>query len=96
MAADDQIEVLIATGRLEHREVVAKAPRGRIPAHLRRREWMARKLRTKKGRAVYACDECDMRALGEQLGSECNRFYLNMRVIPQSGAIGRGRSCQGT
>ena len=45
--------VLIATGRLKHGEVVA-APRGRIPDGASLKERMARKLRTKTGRADYA------------------------------------------
>ncbi len=47
-------EAYIATGRLKHHERVAPAPTGRIPAGLSVKEKMARKLRTKKGRAEYA------------------------------------------
>ena len=47
-------EAYIATGRLKHNERVAPAPTGRIPAGLSVKEKMARKLRTKKGRAEYA------------------------------------------
>jgi hypothetical protein len=47
-------ETYIATGRLKHNERVAPAPTGRIPAGLSVKERMARKLRTKKGRAEYA------------------------------------------
>ncbi len=47
-------EVLAATGRQRHGEQFPKAPRGRIPKNATRRERMARKLRTKKGRADYA------------------------------------------
>jgi transposase len=53
--ADKGIDTYIATGRLKHAEWQASAPRGRPPAGLTRRERMARKLRTLKGRAVYAC-----------------------------------------
>ena len=48
------IDPLIATGRLRHGEEPPPAPRGRIPAGLSAKERMARKLRTKKGRAAYA------------------------------------------
>jgi hypothetical protein len=41
-------------GRLAHDEQVPPAPRGRIPASATLKERMARKLRTKPGRAVYA------------------------------------------
>jgi hypothetical protein len=47
-------EVLVATGRQRHGEQFPKAPRGPIPKNAARRERMARKLRTKKGRADYA------------------------------------------
>ncbi len=47
-------EFLIATGRLGHDEVVPPAPRGRIPNGLTPKQRMARKLRTKPGRAAYA------------------------------------------
>ena len=44
----------IATGRLKHHEQVPEAPKGRPPKDLTTKEKMARKLRTKKGRAAYA------------------------------------------
>jgi cytochrome c5 len=47
-------ETFMATGRLAHGEQVPAAPRGRIPASATPRERMARKLRTKPGRAAYA------------------------------------------
>lgn len=47
-------EAYIATGRMKHHEQVADAPRGRPPKDLTTKEKMARKLRTKKGRAEYA------------------------------------------
>jgi transposase len=48
------IDPYVATERLKHNEKVASAPRGRIPKGLSAKQRMARKLRTKKGRAVYA------------------------------------------
>jgi transposase len=48
------IDPHLATERLKHHEKVAAAPRGRIPADLSAKQRMARKLRTKKGRAMYA------------------------------------------
>jgi transposase len=44
----------MATGRLAHDEQVPPAPRGRIPANATLKERMARKLRTKPGRAAYS------------------------------------------
>jgi transposase len=48
------IEAYLATERLKHHEKVASAPRGRIPDGLSAKQGMARKLRTKKGREMYA------------------------------------------
>lgn len=48
------VDVLIATGRLTHGEKPAAAPRGRIPINATVKQRMARKLRTKPGRAGYA------------------------------------------
>ena len=48
------IDPYLATERLKHHEKVAAAPRGRIPGHLTAKQRMARKLRTKKGRELYA------------------------------------------
>ncbi|MFJ9691243.1 transposase [Kitasatospora sp. NPDC101183] len=46
-------ETFMATGRLGHDEQVPPAPRGRIPANATLKERMARKLRTKPGKAAY-------------------------------------------
>jgi transposase len=48
------IEAYLATERLKHHEKVALAPRGRIPDGLSAKQRMARKLRTKMGRLMYA------------------------------------------
>ena len=48
------IEASLATERLKHNEKVASAPRGRIPNGLSAKQRMARKLRTKVGREMYA------------------------------------------
>jgi len=54
LEANDRIEqAYIATGRLKHHEQVPDAPRGRPPKDLTTKEKMARKLRTKQGRAEY-------------------------------------------
>jgi transposase len=44
----------MATGRLAHDEQVPPAPRGRIPKDATGKQRMARRLRTKPGRAAYA------------------------------------------
>jgi transposase len=48
------IEPYLATERLKHHEKIAAAPRGRIPKDLSAKRRMARKLRTKVGREMYA------------------------------------------
>jgi len=48
------IDAYIATGRRKHGEAPLPAPRGRIPKGLTETERMARKLRTIKGRCIYA------------------------------------------
>ena len=48
------IDAYVAVRREHHSAPPAPAPRGRIPKGLSRRERMARKLRTKAGRAHYA------------------------------------------
>jgi hypothetical protein len=47
-------ETFMATGRLTHGEQPPAAPRGRIPTDATPKQRMARKLRTKRGRAAYA------------------------------------------
>lgn len=51
---DAEIDSYIATGRLKHNEPVPAAPRGPIPKDATPKQRMARKLRTKTGRAIYA------------------------------------------
>ena len=48
------IEAYLSTERLKHHEKLASAPRGRLPAGLSAKQRMARKLRKKKGRSMYA------------------------------------------
>ena len=51
--AEHGTDTFMATGRLHHDEQVPPAPRGRIPAGSTPKQRMARKLRTKPGRAAY-------------------------------------------
>lgn len=53
-AADQKLDVYIATGKIKHNEKVSPCPRGRPPDGLTVQARMARKLRTKKGRETYA------------------------------------------
>ncbi|MFF4796748.1 IS1182 family transposase [Streptomyces sp. NPDC001276] len=47
-------DTFMATGRLKHDEQVPPAPRGRIPKDATLKERMARKLRTRPGKAAYS------------------------------------------
>ena len=49
-----QIDPYVARGRVKHGEPLPPAPRGRPPAHLTTEQRMQRKLRTKRGKKVYA------------------------------------------
>jgi transposase len=51
---DHGTDTFMATGRLRHDEQVPPAPRGRIPGDATLKQRMARKLRTKPGKAAYA------------------------------------------
>lgn len=53
-ATEAGIDALIATGRMKHGETPPPAPRGRIPKDVTPKQRMARKLRTKNGKAAYA------------------------------------------
>ncbi len=50
----EQIDGYVATGRIKHGDQPLPAPRGRIPRDASLKERMGRKLRTLKGRAIYA------------------------------------------
>ena len=52
--AGGNLDALVATGRLTHDERVTAAPKGRIPKNATAKQRMARRLRTKAGRADYA------------------------------------------
>jgi len=54
ITAEHGLDPHIATGRFKHSEPQPPAPHGRIPTNATPKQRMARKLKTKKGRAVYA------------------------------------------
>jgi transposase len=78
--------VLIATGRLKHGEVVPAAPRGRIPNGTSLRERMARKLRTKPGRADYARRKAIVEPAFGQMKVRQRAGHLRLRGL--AGATG--------
>jgi hypothetical protein len=52
--AEHSLDPFIATGRFKHSEPQPPASRGPVPKDATPKQRMARKVRTKKGRAVYA------------------------------------------
>lgn len=76
-------EFFIATGRVKHGERVPEVPRGRIPAAATLRERMARKLKTKKGRAVYARRKAIVEPVFGQIHTRQGKFLL-LRGLEQA------------
>lgn len=66
------IDPYIATGRQKHHEI-PESPRGRIPQHYTTKQRMARKLKTKTGRAVYARRKVIVEPVFGQI-KECRGF----------------------
>ncbi|MGC8511401.1 MAG: transposase, partial [Acidimicrobiales bacterium] len=79
--ADHDIDVLVATGRLKHNERVPDAPRGRIPADATSRERMARRLRTKSGRADYARRKAIVEPVFGQMKTRQHAGALRLRSL---------------
>jgi hypothetical protein len=75
-ASDGGTEFFIATGRVKHGERVPEVPRGRIPAAATLRERMARKLKTKKGRAFYARRKAIVEPVFGQIHTRRGKFVL--------------------
>jgi hypothetical protein len=69
----------IATGRCKHSEPPPPAPRGRIPKHATPKQRMARKLKTKKGRAVYGRRKAIVEPVFAQIDTVQNRRRLLLR-----------------
>lgn len=80
------LDVLIATGRLKHHERVPAAPRGPIPKDATRRERMARRLRTKAGRADYARRKAIVEPVFGQMKVRQRAGHLRLRGL--AGATG--------
>ena len=82
-AGDGRTEFLIATGRVKHGERVPEVPRGRIPADATLRERMARRLKTKKGSAVYARRKAIVEPVFGQIHTRQGKFVL-LRGLEQA------------
>ncbi|WP_241975472.1 MULTISPECIES: IS1182 family transposase [unclassified Cryobacterium] len=81
--SDGGTEFFVATGRVKHGERVPEVPRGRIPADATLRERMARKLKTKKGRAVYARRKAIVEPVFGQIHTRQGKFLL-LRGLEQA------------
>ncbi|TFD35105.1 DDE transposase [Cryobacterium sp. TMT1-19] len=75
-ASGGRTEFFIATGRVKHGERVPEVPRGWIPANATLRERMGRKLKTKKGRAVYARRKAIVEPVFGQIHTRQGKFLL--------------------
>lgn len=72
-----RIEAYIAVERDRHGAPAPGPPRGRIPAGLTVADRMRRKLRTKRGRAIYARRKCTVEpVIGQIKGRGFRRFSL--------------------
>jgi len=80
-AADSGHDLLVATGRLKHHERVPDAPKGRIPNNATSRERMARRLRTKAGRADYARRKAIIEPVFGQMKVKQNAGRLRLRGL---------------
>ena len=78
---DVEVNALVATGRIRHNERVSDAPRGPIPKDATRRERMARRLRTKPGRADYARRKVIVEPVFGQMKTRQHAKYLRLRGI---------------
>jgi transposase len=77
----------IATGRFKHSEPQPPAPRGPIPKNATPKQRMARKLRTKKGRAVYS----RRKAIVEPVFGQIDTVQNGRRLLLRGKQAARGQ-----
>jgi transposase len=80
-ATDAGVDVLIATGRIRHDERVSATPRGPIPRDATVKEKMARRLRTKAGRADYARRKAIVEPVFGQMKVRQRAGFLRLRGL---------------
>jgi transposase len=78
---DAGVDALIATGRIHRDERVSPAPRGPIPKDATAREKMARRLRTKAGRADYARRKAIVEPVFGQIKVRQRAGFLRLRGL---------------
>ncbi len=81
LARETGTEFFIATGRAKHDDPAPVAPRGPIPNNATPKQKMARKLATKKGRAVYARRKTIVEPVFGQMGTLQNGKHLLLRGL---------------
>jgi hypothetical protein len=79
--SDAGIDAVVATGRIRRNERVPDTPRGPIPKDVTRRERMARRLRTKTGRADYARRKAIVEPVFGQMKVRQHAGQLRLRGI---------------
>jgi len=78
---DLEVNAVVATGKIRHNEKVPDAPRGRIPNDATQRERMARRMRTKPGRADYARRKAIVEPVFGQMKTRQNAKHLRLRGL---------------
>ena len=74
-----EVNAVVATGKIRHNERVPDAPRGPIPKDATQRERMARRMRTKPGRADYARRKAIVEPVFGQMKTRQNAKHLRLR-----------------
>jgi transposase len=78
---DTKVNAVVATGKIRHNERVPDAPRGPIPKGATQRERMARRMRTKTGRADYARRKAIVEPVFGQMKTRQNAKHLRLRGL---------------
>ena len=79
--SDAKVNAVVATGRIRRNERVPDAPRGPIPKDATQRERMARRLRTKAGRADYARRKAIVEPIFGQMKVRQHAGHLRLRGL---------------
>jgi hypothetical protein len=77
-------EFFIAPGRTTHDEPTPVAPRGPVPANATAKQKMARKLKTNRGRAVYARRKVIVEPVFGQMATLQNAKQILLRGLDQA------------
>lgn len=85
LEAGSGTEFFISTRRMKHGHPVPESPRGRIPAAATPTERMARKLKTKKGKAVYARRKAIVEPVFGQINTRQGKHVLLRGLEKASG-----------